>query len=984
VRGVPTQPAGAIYYCIVDRTRGEAMSVPGPTTDSAPCHLPPGPIAPRARDGMVTGGTGLVRAAEWHRVREFAVGIGARREPGLLTIAGEAGAGKSTLCRAGMAAAAQAGCRVLRSEPSAADAEAPFAGLADLLSGVLPEVADSIPGPQREALEVALLLRSAGDAPPTAHAVSLAVLAALRSCLEAGPVLMAVDDVQWLDAGSMEALVFAVRRIAAGPLGVLLAPRTEAPADPLTAGAPPLPDSWRDLSAAVPGAGRIDLAPLDQWQIQDLLPPGVTAAQVRLAATQSRGNPFWALQVAASLAAAEAPVPELALTLTRRLARSLSQPAADALAVVAAAGRIAVPDAVTALGRLTGDPAAALDAAVLAGVVVETGGRVAAAHPLIGAAAVESLPPARRLDVYRRLAETATSPEGHAHFAALAAGPGPDPDVAEALEAAAEAAHARAANVAAGQFAARATTFTPQSDAVALTCRRIRAGELLFQAGDIGGSAEQLEALDTARLETPDLERALPLLTDAVEILRGPAAAMALVAREVEGAGPDPRRRALLLALASDTIYGIRGQRRAAAVEAIACAEAAGPGAAPAMHRALLNLMMAKVTGGEGLDTGLLERAERLEESLPPIPLYDTAGRHRGLWSRAVEDLDTSQAALRRLIARAKDAGEDLSLVIFLSHLAETLELSGDFEAAGAAVAEARQVDAFYDWPVSPWRVLKPHCELMIAAGNLDEALRLADELRPDDDDSQTPSARFVGAALRGKISAWRGDTTAAIGHFELAAWCADQCDWFDPGWRERVDTGLSEAYVSVGRPQDAAPIAARLREIGTRLNRPALVGDAARIDALAAAAVGDLDGAAASAREAVGAHERSPLKFELARSLLVLGRIERRRKARRQARAALQRAWTLAEQMGHRPLQAHLRQELPRISPARAGDQLTGAEQRVADQIATGATSQEAAAALFISVRTVETHVASIYRKLGLRTRSELRRTLSARPNHE
>jgi hypothetical protein len=105
---------------------------------------------------VVTGGAGLVRAAEWQRVRDFAVGIRARAEPTLLTIAGEAGAGKSTLWRAGIAAAQDAGCRVLRSEPSASEAEAPFVGLSDLLSGILPEVTGVIPRPQREALEVAL------------------------------------------------------------------------------------------------------------------------------------------------------------------------------------------------------------------------------------------------------------------------------------------------------------------------------------------------------------------------------------------------------------------------------------------------------------------------------------------------------------------------------------------------------------------------------------------------------------------------------------------------------------------------------------------------------------------------------------------------------------------------------------------------------------------------------------------------------------
>jgi AAA ATPase domain len=157
------------------------------------------------------GGADFVRAAEWQRIREFAGGIPVRQQPALLVVSGEAGAGKSTLWRAGIAAAAQAGCRVLRSEPSATDTDASFAGLSDLLSGVLPEVAVGIPGPQREVLEVALLLRPAGARPQVAPAVGLAVLAALRSCLDAGPVLIAVDDVQWLDAGSLDAYQLASR-----------------------------------------------------------------------------------------------------------------------------------------------------------------------------------------------------------------------------------------------------------------------------------------------------------------------------------------------------------------------------------------------------------------------------------------------------------------------------------------------------------------------------------------------------------------------------------------------------------------------------------------------------------------------------------------------------------------------------------------------------------------------------------------------------
>jgi DNA-binding CsgD family transcriptional regulator len=918
----------------------------------------------------------LVRTAEWEQVREFAGGAPDRVTPAVLVVQGEAGSGKSTLWRAGVAAAEEAGARLLSSEPSAAEATLPFTALADLLTAVLPPVAATLPDPQREALEVALLLRPAGDEPPTARAVGAGVLSVLRFCLEAGPLLIAVDDAQWLDPASLDALVFALRRIAAGPLSLLLAARSDAPADPLTVGAPPPPLGWRDLLAVLPVADQITLAPLEAGQIRRLLPSTVTAPQARLVAAESRGNPFWARQIAANLRSGQASIPPLARSLTERLADSLSPAAAEALTTIAAAGRLPVSDALSTLGYLP-DPAAALDEAVLAGVVVETAGRVTAAHPLIAAAAVESLPPGRRVQLYQRLADSYSNPERHAHFAALAAEPGPDPVVADALDAAAEAAHRRAANAAAGQFAAQAVTFTPASDTDALVRRRIRAGELLVLASNLAGSLEHLEAVDSSNLPTAQLERMLPLMINLIDLVHGPAAATAMVARAVDGAGDDPRRRALVLALASDVGYGIRGGRRAAAVEAIRCAEAAGPVANPSLHRALLNLLVAKATAGEGLDQDLLSRAERLEAGLPATLLYESADLHRGQWSRYTGDLDTARTALQRCIARARDAGDDFALAVFLAYLASTEELAGDYAAAAVALREADDVAAWYDWPSSPWLV-QPRCELLIASGDLEGALSLAARL-PDDED-QPLTARFVGECVRGKVSSWRDDPFATVRHLERAAHFADEFDWADPGVRSRLDPVLAEAYVALGRPKEAERISAWLQEIGQRLDRPELTGDAARIDALGAAEAGDLDAAAERARVAVAEHGRSPFRPEEARSLLALGRIERRRRARRESGAALRRALELATQMGHRPLLDQIGQELPRVAAARSGTELTDAERRVADQIAIGATNREAAAALFISVRTVETHVASIYRKLGVRRRSELRRVLSGR----
>ena len=318
-------------------------------------------------------------------------------------------------------------------------------------------------------------------------------------------------------------------------------------------------------------------------------------------------------------------------------------------------------------------------------------------------------------------------------------------------------------------------------------------------------------------------------------------------------------------------------------------------------------------------------------------------------------------------------------MATFSYFLATTEVLAGDYAAAAAAVDAADAAAAWYDWPPHPWHV-EPRCELLIRDGDLDSAVGLVDGSLPGDADATIPAritARFMGACLRGKVSAWRGDHAATVRHLERAARCAEQLDWTDPGVRYRLDIPLAEAYVAVGRPGDARRISAWLRELGERLGRPALTGDAHRIDALAAAAAGDLDGAAESARAAVTAHGSSPLRLELARSLLVLGQIERRRKARRQSRDALRRAHELAAEMGHRPLLAEIERELPRVAAERSGAELTATERRVADLIAAGATNRDAAAALFVSVRTIETHVASIYRKLGVRTRAELARRL-------
>jgi DNA-binding CsgD family transcriptional regulator len=913
----------------------------------------------------------IVRTDDWGRICEFV--ISARQHPAAMLIEGEAGSGKSTLWQAGVKAAEHAGHQILRSEPSSGESDLSFAGLSDLLVGVLPEVSDTIPAPQLEALEIALLLRPAADHSPTLHAVGLAVLAAIQACVTQRPVLIAIDDGHWMDQGSVGALTYALRRLRTGRVSLLVTARGDDTADPFAAETPPHIHRTRELVGALPAADAVVLGPLNETQIQRLLPPDLGPADIQRVTQRSGGNPFWARQLATSLQNDDESVPQLALVLSRRLMASLSAEAGEALAVVSAAGRLSVTDALSILDGVVDDPAAALDAAVTSNVLVESGNRLSPAHPLIGAATVAALPPVRRQQLYRRLASHTDNPERHAHFVVLAAGAEPDQHAAAALDAAAAAAAGRAAIAAAGEFASQAVLCTPASDGYRLDRRRIRAAELQHAAGAFVSALAHLEDLAIWQLPIDELERVLPLLASLLIRQRGAEPARDVVRRAIQAAGDDPRRKVLALSLAADADYGDPLGRRAAAEEAIRYAsEAQLEGSA--LHRALRQLVQIKLDAGEGLDPHLLARAERLEADLDIAGVFDSADAYRAILCKYVEDVDGSRAACMRCLARADEEGDDTSTAAFNVHLASIEMLAGNHGAARMALEAAAGVE----WGARPpAAMVLIQCQLLVAAGDLDSAMSLVNTQVPDED--QTPERwRWAGYYIRGLVFALRADAPAAIEQWERFLFASEGRGVREPGARIWVDSSLAELYVAVGRLDDARAISQRLRTLGVRLGRPTLEGMADRIDALVLSETGDAVGAVAAATRAVSAHEGAPLPLELVRSLLTLGRIERRQKARRSAREALTTAKTVVAAVGHAPLEAAVDEELSRVSAARSADDLTTTEGKVAELIARGATNREAAAILFVSVRTIETHVASIYRKLGVRTRAELRRRLA------
>jgi AAA ATPase domain len=342
-------------------------------------------------------------------------------EPSALVLEGEAGIGKSTLWRRGVELAAEHGLRALTARPAEAERTHAHAALADLLEDALDVLAE-LPPPRRHALRVALLLDDPEDEPPPPRAVGVATRSALEALALGGPILLAVDDEQWLDATSSSALAFAVRRLT-GPVRLLLSRRTGA------AGA--LADSLPDERVA-----RVVVGALSLGAIQQLLHERVDVSLSRLTLRRlhetSGGNPFYALELARALAAqgavsdptAPLPVPERLEELVHARLDGFAGATREALVLASAHSRLAFAQLAAA-----GVDREALDPALVENVIELADGGVRFTHPLLASALYHGLGAGERQRVHRVLAGIVDDPLDRARHLALATD-GPDAEIA--------------------------------------------------------------------------------------------------------------------------------------------------------------------------------------------------------------------------------------------------------------------------------------------------------------------------------------------------------------------------------------------------------------------------------------------------------------------------------------------------------------------------------------------------------------------------
>jgi DNA-binding CsgD family transcriptional regulator len=891
------------------------------------------------------------RESELTAVEAFLAAEGRR----MLALLGEPGIGKTTLWQEAVALARSRGAVVLVARPARSEAGLSFAGLADLLSSVPAELVAALPAPQREGLDAALL-RTAAARSPERRLVGTAFLTLLRTMAGEAMVVVAIDDVQWLDAPSAAVVEFALRRLADEPVAALVSVRSQ------DAERAPLLRLGRELGPQRLELGALSVAALHRVLAEHLGRTFPRPTLVRIAQA-SGGNPLYALEIARLLDRSggadptRMPVPTSLDALVRTRVRALPARTRSALLCASALAR---PDT-----RMV--PASDLAAAEEADLVrIERDGRIHFVHPLFASAVYSAAPLSRRRETHRDLAAVVSDPEERARHLALASD-GFDEVVVRELEAAA--AHARrrgAPDIAAGLMEL-ALPLVPAGSGTARRLQLELARHLYFASDFQRARALLVELRDV--LEPGDLRSRALLTLAEIDYWRSGESAALVLAEEALAAAADPLQRARCqteIAIYAGTVDLPRAAVAArAAVELLEARRDADPALVAA---ALAARVRADLFLGDGFDAAAAERALALEAPAPPAAVDGRVGFRLAQWLRYVDDLDGARARLEEAERQAREEGDESSLANILLNRLIVETWAGDWTEA-AALTE-RMSDAFEQQGVelqgiAPWRAY-----LHAYAGRL-EAVREVAGPRPVEPVIGAIWSRCVGLA---ELAA--GDPQAADRHLGDALADFERVDFREPAvWR--VEGDAIEAAVAAGALERARARLERFEEAAARSRIPWSLAVSARCRGLVLAAGGELDPAAEALERSLAEHERCAMPFERARTLLVQGQVLRRLKRKRQARASLEEARAAFGRLGADSWVDRADAELRRVAVRRAPDELSATELRIASLAAAGLTNQAIAGEVFLSRKAVEANLARVYRKLGIRSRAQLSRAL-------
>ena len=870
--------------------------------------------------------------------------------PAQLVLVGEPGIGKSTLWEAGVAAAARRGFRVLTARPTRSESSLAYNGLSDLLAGVEEGAFASLPEPQRVALDVALL-RTAAERPADSRAVFAGFKSVVSTLAAEQPVVVAVDDLQWLDGPTARALEFAGRRLNDAPVGLLAAARIEG-------GEVAGHTDW--LSEQ----DRLRLRPLTAGALHQLVKERLGLALLRPTLLRLHGacggNAFFALELARALVAGNVLEAGETWPLTddvRELvdARLAALPASERAALLLAA---AASQPVVEAGEV--------EAATRAGLVqVDQAGRVRFAHPLYASAVYGGAAADERRRVHAELAERGNALE-RAHHLALAT-EHPDAAVAAELDRAAELAVLRGAPEIAAELAERAAELTPQGDPAA-GGRLLGAAALYLHAGALtraNGILDRLEDDPVLRGRALHLRALLRFREENfVEVV----ALLHEVVAHAEGGTLLRTAAELDLALTGIIVAYDHGPARIHAAAAVEHAERCGDTGLLAAALAVKTLV--EFLLGEGLDEEQLARALELEDPVAQLQLEARPTTIAGCLALYTGRIDRAAALLGSIRESMYERGAEADLPLVSIHLA-WLELAiGRWSEARKLSDEALQL-------ASLTGTLNAHA-LAFAA--------LLDAYAGEEESCRTRTAAALAAMGKAEYCLVADWAAWSIGLLEIslgnaaAAGAALESHACEAGGHEIVEPlhlafvpDEVEALVVLGDVERAERLTLLLAAMGERFERPVTQAVGERCRGLVLAARGDLDGAAGALQASLAHLERAPAPFEIARTLLLLGQVERRRKQKAAARAALERCAAILEELGAKLWLERARAELARLGERREPGELTPTEARVAELAAAGMTNREIATAAFMSEKTVEANLSRVYRKLGIRSRAQI-----------
>ena len=888
----------------------------------------------------------------------------ARVGPTGLVIDGAMGIGKTTLWSTVVEHARAQGFRVLSARAVQAESVLAFAVVADLLADVDSAVLDSLSSVQRIAVD-RVLLNDRSDGLATDQRVAAAAFTSVVTAMvEQGPVLVAIDDVQWLDASSRAVVGFAARRLKGG-IGVLVTERTGGDSHSTTY-------TWLQMAA---GLMSLHVRPMSSGAMHAVIHERLGRTLSRATMTRiheiSGGNPFFAIELARSVDASGGPGREtLSATLSEVMRLRLAPLGTGVREALLAASCVADPTVdivAAAVDQSIYDVIETLESAENDGVVTLDGNHIRFEHPLLAHGVYTQASAADRRRMHRALAGVETQPELKARHLALATVT-TDPDTLKALDAAAESATARGAPAAAAELfelAIQRGGDTPM--------RRFRAAASLLAAGDAMAGRAMLEpAVDDM---PPGTMRAaaLNLLAGLCVYTNNYVEAIAHLSAALPHAAENPLLRVQTLQMLALTQLGDGAFEESLRNAELAVAEAESLGVPPLTSQVLTMWVMANCVCGNGVDDAANARALAMEDHGLNVPIVFRASVSNAQLLAWQGDLPAARAQILEVRRRCEERGAESDL-LFAAIPELQIELwSGDLDRAEAIVREI--TERAEEIGGEQTTVMAQTARAVIAAyrGRVGEA-RIYGGLALEA--AELSGARRVGewpTMMLGFLEASLGNYPAALSILH---------DLIVKFPKLRIGTEINsatfipdavEALVAVGRAADAEPLVEALENNGARLDRPWMLATGARCRAMLLAANGDVAGALASARLAIVEHQRLPMPFELARTQVVLGELLRRS---RQKGAAQTLADALAtfERMGAALWVDRARDELSRTAVGRTdGIDLTPGERRAAERAAAGLSNKEISVELHVSVKTVESNLSNAYRKLGIRSRSQL-----------